>query len=56
MNITIITKILTLTGKESLEEAMKHFNDQNVLLSEKMESISKELDKFLNKDKAPTGL
>jgi len=44
-------KLLAKTGKKDLKEAVKYFEEMSILLEEKKEKISKELDNYLSTEK-----
>jgi len=44
-------KLLAKTGKKDLKEAVKYFEEMSILLEEKKEKISKELDYYLSTEK-----
>lgn len=47
----LVDKILKVTGKGSIEEAVKYYQEQNTLLEQEKEEVSKELDEYLKSDK-----
>jgi septal ring factor EnvC (AmiA/AmiB activator) len=52
----LVEKLLKLTGKETVEDALDFYNKQTEVLENKKKVVSEELDKYLNADYIKTNL